>query len=102
MTEIQYSEAAITDLDALHFYFAFERENPPYARRLLTELRETIEHLRLFPLLGVSRDAWQPGLRALMYDRYVILYSYLEPEDVVLIESVLDGRQDIENSFRDQ
>ena len=42
MTELQYSEAAITDLDALHFYFAFERKNPTYARRLLAELREVI------------------------------------------------------------
>ncbi len=102
MAEIQYSEAAITDLDALHSYFAFERANPIYARNLLTGLRETVEHLRLFPLLGVPREAWQLGLRALIHDQYVILYSYLEPEDVVLIESVLDGRQDIENLFRDQ
>ena len=101
MAVLQYNEEAIVDLDKLYFYWAFEREKPDYADRLLTGLRGAVEALTDFPLMGVVREEWRAGLRALIHDRYVILYTYLEQEDAVLVENILDGRQDIEGRFKE-
>ena len=96
-----YSEEAIENLDAIYFYIAVERGNPEAARRYLAELDNTIQQLDLFPFMGVAREEWRAGLRALVHGNHIILYTYETEEGGVTIQSVLDGRQDIESRYRD-
>lgn len=99
MPDLQYTERAITDLDDIYFYTASESGAPARALRFLLEFREVIDFLTDFPPLGVERNAWKRGLRALMHGRYVILYRYLEEEEVVLIERILEGHRGIEGEY---
>ena len=96
-----YSEEAIENLDDIYSYIAVKRSNPETARRYLAELDNAIQQLDLFPFMGASREKWKAGLRALVHGNHVILYTYEAEDSSVVIQSVLDGRQDIESRYRD-
>ena len=97
-----YSEEAVKNLDDIYYYIAVEQSSPQNARRYLVELDNTIQRLDLFPLMGVTRDKWKVGLRALFHGNHVVLYTYETDDNNVIIQNVLDGRQDLENRYRDQ
>ena len=86
----------------IYFFWAYERGNESYADRLNAGLREAIENLTAFPLMGVARDQWEPGFRVLFREEYVILYTYDEVVDAVVIRNVLHGQRDIGSRYRDQ
>jgi toxin ParE1/3/4 len=97
MLEIQYTEKAILDLDNIWYYIGVVRSSPTNAQPFLLKLKETIELLADFPLMGKERKELRLGLRTITHGNYIIFYSVTE--EFVLIERVLEGHQNFEDLF---
>jgi toxin ParE1/3/4 len=100
MLEIQYTEKAILDLDDIWYYIGVVKSSPTNAQRFLLKLKETIELLADFPLMGKERKELKAGLRSITHGNYIIFYSMTE--EFVLIERVLEGHRDIEGLFDEE
>ena len=92
---VQFTEAALTDLDAIWRYYA--RRDDADAARFMARLDEIFGMLADFPQAGRERADLRPGIRVYTFRRYVILYSELA--EGVLVEAVIRGERDIEGMF---
>jgi toxin ParE1/3/4 len=72
MLEIQYTEKAILDLDEIWFYIGSVKSSPTNAKRFLLKIKETIELLIDFPLMGKERKELRAGLRTITHGNYII------------------------------
>jgi toxin ParE1/3/4 len=100
MPLLQYTEKAILDLDEIWFYIGSVKGSPANAKRFLSKIKETIELLTDFPLMGKERKELRVGLRSITHGNYIIFYSV--PEEFVLIERVLEGHRDVERLFGEE
>ncbi|MFS2156128.1 type II toxin-antitoxin system RelE/ParE family toxin [Pseudomonas sp. Pseusp122] len=86
MLQIELSEKAESDLDAIHEYYAplvgFQR-----ADAVLAEIFASIEQLETFPGMGCS--AQNPDVRELVLDRYPFAVSYIVKRKIVYIARIL-------------
>jgi toxin ParE1/3/4 len=89
---IRYSATARADLLAIDAYLcavAGEKAADRFVLRLIAK----VESLRVMPERYRIRDELQPGLRAVLVDRYLVFY--LVTDDVVSIVRVLHGAREI-------
>jgi toxin ParE1/3/4 len=99
MLEIHYTEKAILDLDDIWYYIGVVKSTPSNAKRFLLKLKETIELLADFPLMGRERKEFKAGLRSITHGNYIIFYSVTE--NAVLIERILEGHRNMEGLFEE-
>jgi toxin ParE1/3/4 len=100
MLELQYTEKAILDLDEIWFYIGSIKSSSTNAKRFLSKIKEAIELLVDFPLMGKERKELRAGLRSITHGNYIIFYSVTE--EFVFIERVLEGHRDIEGLFDEE
>ncbi len=92
MPRVHKTRHALTDLDDIWWHIA--RDNLPAADRFVRLVDEKLNILAEFPLMGVSREAFAPGLRGFSVGEYMIYYRPIE--DGVRAERVLHGALDKE------
>jgi plasmid stabilization system protein ParE len=87
LAEVRLSTAAVRDLDRMILTHSL----PPDTRE---RLRRSLRVLEQFPRIGRQLEGrWRP-LRFILGPRrwMLIIYSYEEPDDVVLVVAFQDGR----------
>jgi toxin ParE1/3/4 len=99
MLELQYTEKAILDLDEIWFYIGSVKSSPTNAERFLSKVKDTIELLVNFPLMGKERKELRAELRSITHGNYIIFYSVTK--EAVLIERALEGHRNIEGLFEE-
>lgn len=98
MAEVQYTAAALIDLDRIESQLA--EYSTDLASRVFAELDDTFKALADMPLIGRTRKELREDVRSLVHKRgYTILYSLIE--EGVLIERVAFPRQDIGGMFKE-
>jgi toxin ParE1/3/4 len=90
------SEKANSDLLRLFLYLA--PRNPDAADSIIERIDQRFEQLSRFPFIGRPRPSLAPGLRSLVVENYLILYTV--DEDQIVIVRVIDSRMDIDQEFR--
>ena len=89
---LNWSERAITNLNALQSYIA--KDSPFQAKRVINELLDYAEELKAFPLIGpVILELSNMKLRQRVKYSYRIIY--LVEGNVITIVAVIHTRQDI-------
>ena len=87
MADVVYSAAAFADLERI--FDQLEAEDPTLAAHTVATIRRAIDDVGNQPLLGRPAEA---GLRERTISRgrtgYVVLYRFVELDDVVLIAAV--------------
>ena len=77
---IEWTDHALTDLLAVYEYIA--ADNEAVARRVIGEIRKTVDRLGIFPALG--RRSRNPLLRELVVDQYIVVYAVRRDRVVVI------------------
>ena len=85
---VDYSTRALRDLERIAIYLA--EHNPAARKRILVEIRNTINGLELFPELGRLVRGQQRKL-AVPRTAYLVFYR-IEGEEVLILH-VRDGRR---------
>lgn len=94
---VRLTDEADADLEAIADYVA--ERNPSAGVSLIRGLRRRFAQLAAMPRLGQRRPDLGPGLRALTYSNYVIIYRV--GEDTVIVARVLHGARDMQSALRD-
>ena len=98
MAEVQYTAAALLDLDRIESQLA--EYSTDLASRVFVELDDTFKNLAEMPLIGRTRKELREDIRSLVHKRgYTILYSLID--NGVLIERVTFPRQGIEGMLEE-
>ena len=95
MANVQYSGAAIGDLEQIGDYIAEDLQNPQAALNTVSKIQDAIDKLAEFPLIGVplsSVAGIDTDYRFLVCGNYLAFYRPLESD--VLIDRILYGRRD--------
>ena len=87
---LEYTRAAVSDLEALWSWIDSPEAAAAYAR----DLRDAIDHLRTFPDLGRARDDLGAELRTLAVRRHLVVYRYTD--SAVTIVRVVSGYRDLD------
>lgn len=93
--KLQYTPAAIGDLQEAKEYIGKVLHNPRAAARITKQILDTCGQLKNYPQLGLSLEAKTgvpTDLRYLLCEKYLAFYRV--EEDTILIARILDGRQD--------
>ena len=97
MTEILVSRRAQADLKRIWHFIA--EDSPDAADRLLLRIDEKISLLADFPEIGPPRPDIRAATRILIAGRYLVLYEYDQPADVVEIVAVVEAMRDLKALF---
>ncbi len=89
--------AAESDLDGIYEHIA--KDNPEHARNFTARIRAQCESLSDFPQRGALRDDLGVGLRALGFERRVVIAFRILP-DMVQIVRIFYGGRDFERLLR--
>ena len=91
-----WSSDALSDMESI-WSFYLHSVGPDTAEKIIREINEVVGVLSEYPLVGHTRNEVRRGLRSLIASPHIIFYRLVNnaPE----IVRVLDGRQDIEESF---
>lgn len=95
MARVVITRAARQDLSSIRAYIQDELSNPDAARRIIAELKKSIQSLQYFPGRGRPLDALialHTEYRYLVCENYCIFY--LGDEQNVAIIRILHQRQD--------
>ena len=95
---VLFTPLAERQLDSLHQYIA-ERASERTADGYVGRIVAFCQSLDTFPLRSAARDDLLPGLRTIGFERRATI-AFMVTEDVVLIEGVFYGGQDLEAKFR--
>lgn len=93
--QIIYSDQAKNDIDEIYDYIYVE--NPFAAKKIIQELKVTIEKLMDFSELGtVSRlhELALKDIRILPHRNYIILYRIDHTENIVYVYHIVHGARD--------
>lgn len=93
--KIQYTPAAIADLQETKTYISKTLHNPKAAKRMAKDVLDNCSHLKEHPQLGMSlaaKTGEDTDLRYLVCDQYIAFYRV--ESDLILISRILDGRTD--------
>jgi plasmid stabilization system protein ParE len=91
-TKIQYSPVSKADISEIHAIIA--EVNRPAANRTRKGIGELVGHLHSHPLMGAELNSicYIPTpFRFLVYEKYLIFYTYTKTQDTVQIHRVLNG-----------
>ena len=94
--QIEWSEVAFEDLEGIRDYIA--RDAPFYADQFIDKLMSATEKLTEFPRVGrrvPETEGEGENIRELIFHSYRIMYQINQPEDIVLIVTVVHGSRDI-------
>lgn len=91
------STIANRDIEAIADYLA-ENRGFETSDRFIKGMTDRLTQLTQFPQMGRSRDEIFPGVRSLLYEKYLIFYTVTD--DVVEINRVANGRQDLNQLFK--
>src|SRR5438132_2172001 len=90
MISIEWSAAALRDLESLYSYIA--RDSERYADRFVGKLLDSIDKLASFPALGRhAEETDDESIRELIYRNYRIFYR-AEPSRILILMIVHGGR----------
>lgn len=90
--EVVFAPAAAQDIEEIGDYIY--AENPAAAIRFIAGLSDRCSRIADAPNAGAPRFLVWPGLRSVIFRRYVIFYTV--HDDTVRIERVLHGARDLE------
>lgn len=82
--------AAETDIEGIILHIA--ADNPTAALGWLDDLEKKFNRLSDLPEMGVGRDDIRPGLRMLVFGRYLILYR-IDARDVEIVRILHGARR---------
>lgn len=91
-TKILYSPISKTDISEIHTLIA--HVNRSAADRTRKGIGQLVKHLHAYPLMGAELNTIcqiASPYRFLIYDQYLIFYIYLQKQDTVQIQRVLNG-----------
>lgn len=88
---MQYSAAAVDDLDRLHDFLL--DKNPLAARNAVTAIQEAVAQLQDHPLLGVATTR-SPAIRDLIAGDYLIRYLIQTEKQVITVLRIWHGKED--------
>ena len=91
------STIANRDIEAIADYLA-ENQGFETSDRFIKGMTDRLTQLTQFPQMGRSRDEIFPGVRSLLYEKYLIFYTVTDK--VVEISRVANGRQDLTQLFQ--
>ena len=91
------STIANRDIEAITDYLA-ENRGFETSDRFIKGMTDRLTQLTQLPQMGRSRDEIFPGVRSLLYEKYLIFYTVTD--DVVEINRVANGRQDLNQLFK--
>jgi|SRR6187551_1236530 toxin ParE1/3/4 len=94
-----WSPEALNDRESIWDYYA-RVAGRHTAENLLREIVEVIALIEEHPFAGRARDEVRPGLRSFVAAPHVVFYRVVD--DTPQIVRLLDGRQDIEETFAAQ
>lgn len=92
---IQYTPAAIADLQEMKAYISKTLHNPKAAYRITRNILDCCAHLKEHPQMGMSLSAkigLDTDLRYLVCEQHLAMYRV--EGDFILIARILDGRTD--------
>ncbi|MEQ1508873.1 MAG: type II toxin-antitoxin system RelE/ParE family toxin [Sphingopyxis sp.] len=87
------SKAAKADLVDIWLYSA--PENLEAADRQISRIEKAVDRLSGYPRSGPARHDIGPDIRAIVINRYLVLYRILVNEKQVELLRVVDGRRDL-------
>ncbi len=95
--DIQITEPAEIDLQAIVSYISKELLEPEVARKVITKIAQGINSLEVMPLRNAlvsdKRLAYK-GIRKIIVDNYIIFYIVTEESKTVTIIRILYNRRD--------
>ena len=91
------SKLANRDIEAIADYLA-ENQGFESSDRFIKGMTDRLIQLTQFPKMGRSRDEVFPDVRSLLYEKYLIFYTVTD--EVVEINRVANGRQDLNQLFQ--
>ncbi|AFY35599.1 type II toxin-antitoxin system RelE/ParE family toxin [Calothrix sp. PCC 7507] len=97
MMEYFIAKEASQDLDAILDYFLVRNVNA--GERFIREFNNKCQNVAQFPNIGRSYTKFDPRLRGIPLNGYIIFYRVLE--DSVVIVPVVSGYRDLESIFAD-
>ena len=95
MSKIQYSKAAIQDLENICDYIAEELKNPVAALNTANKIQDAIDRLADFPHIGSPLSSLieiSTDYRFLVCGNYLVFYR--PKEDEIYIDRIIYGRRD--------
>ena len=95
MAKIEYSKAAIRDLENIGDYIAMELNSPIVALNTVSHILDAADKLSEFPRIGSPLSARYENVgdyRYLVCKSYLVFYR--EQANVVYIDRILYGRRD--------
>jgi len=95
MARIEYSPIALLDIEQIGDYIEREYLNPVAAYNTVAKIQDSIDHLTVFPLMGVALSTTLniiTDYRLLVCGEYLAFYR--TDEEVVYIDRVLHGKRD--------
>ena len=102
MFEVQYSKAALDDLDDIWAYIALELLNPDAAGNTVNGIMDTIDRLAGYPLSGTPLNALldiESDYRFVFYRSYLAFY-HIEANAVRIDRVLYEGREIVKALFR--
>lgn len=81
---IKITQEAQNDFRNMFDYYYEETKDAEYTLKIINDIREKIDHLKVFPFRCPPLIPEDETIRALYYKRYAIVYEVLE-EDVVIL-----------------
>jgi len=95
MANVEYSNAAIVDLEQIGDYISQELHSPQAAYKTVTEIQDSIDNLKMFPQMGAMLSSIvdiNTDYRFLVCGNYLAFYRTNEKE--VFIDRIIYGKRD--------
>lgn len=95
---IYITEAAANDLDSIYEYISESLKEPVVAANLLSKLEAEINSLNEMPFRfrKFDEEPWvSKGMRIMLVESYVVLYTSNEDMQTVTINRVMYGGRDV-------
>lgn len=102
--EIKYLEGALSDLNNITDYY-FNRFGYESAKKVYSQIRETIQRLESFPGSGLpSKDRLlkKLGYREIYSGRFVAVYRIDMDQKIIFINHFADTQMDYPNLFKEK
>lgn len=103
MARLKYAPSALRDLATIRLNIAETTGSEFRAEVVVERIDDRCRTLEFFPFAGRVRPEFHlPTLRSIAIRPNIAFYFYDEPEDVVHIMRIVDGRRDLQTIFFDE
>jgi toxin ParE1/3/4 len=94
VVQVIWTEPALADLEEIHDFIA--EDSPRHAEAVVLRIQAAVLRLADFPLSGRAVPEFAPSdYRAVFSGPYRIIYRYVPDQDMVLINAIYHGRQQL-------